>query len=56
MPMPAPRRRRCPLALATLLLLGFLYANVNWYHHPNFAKDDWRGLAAWLRPRQLRVA
>jgi mannosyltransferase len=38
-------------ALVTLLLLGFFYANVNWYHHPNFAKDDWRGLAAWLRPR-----
>jgi len=45
------RLPRLAPALATLLLLGFFYANVNWYHHPNFAKDDWRGLAAWLRPR-----
>ncbi len=38
-------------ALASLLLLGFFYAGANWYFHPNFAKDDWRGLAAWLRER-----
>lgn len=38
-------------ALAMLLIFGFWYAGVNWYFHPNFAKDDWRGLAAFLRER-----
>lgn len=42
-----PSRR----VLASLLLLGFAFALVNWYFHPNFAKDDWRGLTAWLRAR-----
>jgi hypothetical protein len=49
--MRLPRTRWLASALASLLLLGFFYAGANWYFHPNFAKDDWRGLAAWLRAR-----
>ncbi len=34
-----------------LLLTGFLYANYNWFFNGAFGKDEWRDLAAFLRPR-----
>ncbi len=45
-------RRRLYFALGTALLLtGFLWANLNWFLNPAFAKDQWRELAAFLRSR-----
>lgn len=34
-----------------LLLLGFFYGVAGWFFHPAFAKDQWRQLAEFLRPR-----
>lgn len=36
---------------ALLLLLGFFYSVTGWFYHPAFAKDQWRQLAEFLRPR-----
>lgn len=33
------------------LLLGFCYAGAGWFFHPAFAKDQWRQLVEFLRPR-----
>jgi hypothetical protein len=34
-----------------LLLLGFSYSLAGWFFHPAFAKDQWRQLVEFLRPR-----
>lgn len=34
-----------------VLLLGFCYAGAGWFFHPAFAKDQWRQLVEFLRPR-----
>jgi 4-amino-4-deoxy-L-arabinose transferase-like glycosyltransferase len=39
-------------ALCVLLLAGgALWSNANWFFNPNFAKDNWRQLTAFLRDR-----
>ncbi len=34
-----------------MLLLGFSYSLAGWFFHPAFAKDQWRQLVEFLRPR-----
>jgi hypothetical protein len=34
-----------------LLLLGFFYGAAGWFFHPAFAKDQWRQVVEFLRPR-----
>lgn len=34
-----------------LLLFGFFYGVAGWFFHPAFAKDQWRQLVEFLRPR-----
>ena len=43
--------RLATLGAAVLLLVPFTWATGNWYFNPNFAKAQWRELAAFLRPR-----
>ncbi len=43
--------RVATLAAAALLLTPFAWATGNWYFNPNFAKAQWREVAAFLRPR-----
>jgi hypothetical protein len=51
----APRQRSwrsVPAVLAVLALVaGALWSNANWFYARAYSKDDWRGLAEFLRPR-----
>lgn len=43
--------RSASRAAVLLLLLGFGYSLAGWFFHPAFAKDQWRQLVEFLRPR-----